>query len=102
VNEIQHPDDDQFDPVELPEAIRALAGEYHAPPATPKAELWNRIQAARGDTARPAAATGRVVAASAVPVGGGVAEALLPEPGQLGDGRSFAQPPVDARQVSGL
>ncbi|MEK7380547.1 MAG: hypothetical protein AAB075_06010 [Gemmatimonadota bacterium] len=69
MNEIQHPDDDSFDPVELPEAIRALAGEYHAPPATPKAELWNRIQAARGDIARPAVAAGRVVAASARPIG---------------------------------
>ncbi|MEK6597863.1 MAG: hypothetical protein AABY91_05980, partial [Gemmatimonadota bacterium] len=72
VNEIQHPDDDSFDPVELPEAIRALAGEYHAPPATPKAELWNRIQAARGDIARPAVAAGRVVAASARPIGRGM------------------------------
>lgn len=73
MNETQHPDDDQFDPVELPEAIRALAREYHAPPATPKAELWNRIQAARGDTARPAVAAGRAVAASARPIGGWMA-----------------------------
>ena len=69
MNETQHPDDDQFDPVELPETIRALARECHAPPATPKAELWNRIQAARADTAKPAAAAGRVVAASARPIG---------------------------------
>ena len=69
MNETQHPDDDQFDPVELPEAIRAMAREYHAPPATPKAELWNRIQAARAHNAKPVGATGRVASGSARPIG---------------------------------
>ncbi|MEK6687101.1 MAG: hypothetical protein AABZ01_01425 [Gemmatimonadota bacterium] len=69
MNEIQHPDDDQFDPVELPEAIRALAGEYHAPPATPKAELWNRIQATRANSTKPVGATQQVATAAARPAG---------------------------------
>jgi len=32
---------------ELPEGIRALAKEINAPPATPRAEIWARVQAAR-------------------------------------------------------
>lgn len=44
--------DPEYEPVELPEAIRSLAGEYGAPPPTPKAELWDRIQAARRSPGR--------------------------------------------------
>ncbi len=69
MNEIHPPDDDQFEPVELPEAIRALAREYHAPPATPKTELWNRIQVARADGTKPVVATQHMATASARPVG---------------------------------
>lgn len=31
----------------LPEAIRALVQEYHRPPATPRDEIWTRIETAR-------------------------------------------------------
>ena len=58
MTDTRQPEDE---PVELPEPIRALAQEYHHPPPTPKAELWDRIQAARtaGRTTsvRPLAAT---------------------------------------------
>jgi hypothetical protein len=41
---------------ELPEGIRALAKEINAPPPTPRAEIWARIQTARGGkTAGPKA-----------------------------------------------
>lgn len=69
MNQTHYPDDDQFDPVELPEAIRAMVREYHTPPATPKAELWNRIRAARAHHAKPAGATRRVASGSARPIG---------------------------------
>ena len=34
---------------ELPESIRVLARDINNPPATPREEIWARVQAARAD-----------------------------------------------------
>lgn len=66
MNDTRQPEDES---AELAEAIRELARDYHTPPPTPKAELWDRIQAARSaanqtTARRPSGPTVGVPAAS--------------------------------------
>ncbi|TFH65119.1 MAG: hypothetical protein E4G90_06775 [Gemmatimonadales bacterium] len=47
-DEPQTPWGDESPEVNLPATIRAVAQDYHRPPATPREEMWARIVAARG------------------------------------------------------
>ena len=49
MRETDGPSDGLTDGPELPDAIRAAAREINTPPATPREEIWARVQAARLD-----------------------------------------------------
>jgi len=49
MRETDGPSDRLTDEPELPDAVLAAAREVNDPPATPREEIWARVQAARGD-----------------------------------------------------
>lgn len=90
--------EDRFD-----EILREAARDYNAPPPTPKAEMWERIQAVRRQirpSARPAAGPAlRLALAIAAVLVGGVAIGRLTAPGTTPTTTSAAATPGIERKV---
>lgn len=87
--------------------IRRQAEELHRPPATPRAEIWARIQQERAlprdrpaPRARPAArwVTWAVGLAATLAVGVGIGRWSLRQPAGTGEAVAVTQPPVDATE----